>query len=85
MGCEKRPGPSSGSTAPFPATPSNTPGNVLGLISQARLPRFESPLDYEERFSGDRFGVLARCQADEKDELTRFFEENGAEIKTADG
>jgi molybdopterin-containing oxidoreductase family membrane subunit len=60
-------------------------GNVLGLISQARLPRFESPPDYEERFSGDRFGVLARCQADEKDELTRFFKENGAEIKTTDG
>ena len=57
-------------------------GNVLGLISQARLPRFETPAHYDERFSGDRFGVLARCRPDEKEELTRFFETNGAEIKT---
>jgi hypothetical protein len=49
-------------------------GNVLGLISQARLPRFETQPGYDERFSGDRFGVLARCSADERDELTRFFE-----------
>lgn len=58
-------------------------GNVLGLISQARLPRFGTPSHYDERFTGDRFGVLARCNADEEGELTRFFEENGAEIKTA--
>ena len=57
-------------------------GNVLGLISQARLPRFETPAHYDERFSGDRFGVLACCSEDEQDELTRFFETNGAEIKT---
>jgi hypothetical protein len=59
-------------------------GNVLGLISQARLPRFETPTYYDERFSGDRFGVLACCSADEQDELTRFFEANGAEINTDD-
>jgi hypothetical protein len=50
-------------------------GNVLGLISQARLPRFETPAHYDERFSGDCFGVLARCRPDERDELTRFFED----------
>ncbi len=59
-------------------------GNVLGLISQARLPRFDTQPGYDERFSGDHFGVLARCSAAEQDELTRFFKENGAEIKTAD-
>ncbi|MFO7715599.1 DUF3341 domain-containing protein [Desulfosarcina sp.] len=56
-------------------------GNVLGLISQARLPRFGTQAHYDERFSGDRFGVLARCSADEQDQLTHFLEENGAEIK----
>jgi Alternative complex III, ActD subunit len=56
-------------------------GNVLGLISQARLPRFGARPHYDERFSGDRFGVLARCSAAEQDELTRFFENNGAESK----
>ena len=60
-------------------------GNVLGLISQARLPRFETQSHYDERFSGDRFGVLASCGNDEQEALARFFEENGAEIKTADG
>jgi molybdopterin-containing oxidoreductase family membrane subunit len=59
-------------------------GNVLGLISQARLPRFDTQPLYDERFSGDHFGVLARCRMDEQEQLTRFFEENGAEIKTAD-
>lgn len=57
-------------------------GNVLGLISQARLPRFSTPPHYDERFTSDRFGVLARCDAGEQDALKRFFEENGAEIKT---
>ena len=56
-------------------------GNVLGLISQARLPRFDTQPGYDERFSGDRFGVLARCSAGEQGDLTRFFEQNGAEIK----
>lgn len=56
-------------------------GNVLGLISQARLPRFTPAPGYDERFSGDRFGVLARCTTGEKEKLTRFFEESGAETK----
>ena len=60
-------------------------GNVLGLISQARLPRFEKQPLYDERFSGDHFGILARCRVEERDELARFMEENGAEIKTDDG
>ena len=59
-------------------------GNVLGLISQARLPRFKTVPGYDERFSGDRFGVLARCTSSETEKLTRFFEENGAETKIVD-
>jgi len=60
-------------------------GNVLGLISQARLPRFETQPLYDERFSGSCFGVLASCHSNEREELSRFFEENGAEIKIDDG
>jgi hypothetical protein len=59
-------------------------GNVLGLISQARLPRFKMPRGYDARFTGDRFGVLARCANTEKEKLRRFFEENGAETKIVD-
>ena len=60
-------------------------GNVLGLISQARLPRFKPVPGYDERFTGDRFGVMARCASHEKEKLTRFFEESGAETKIING
>lgn len=60
-------------------------GNVLGLIAQARLPRFDGQAGYDERFSGGHFGVLARCGADQQDDLTRFFKKSGAEIKTMGG
>ncbi|MEJ2041308.1 MAG: DUF3341 domain-containing protein, partial [Desulfosarcinaceae bacterium] len=57
-------------------------GNVLGLISQARLPRFKIEDSYDPRFSRDRFGVLASCRAANQSGLYRFFEAKGAEIKT---
>lgn len=59
-------------------------GNVLGLIFQARLPRFKMPRGYDACFTGDRFGILARCANGEREKLTRFFEENGAETKIID-
>jgi len=59
-------------------------GNVLGLLSEARMPRFGTPPHYDIRFTGDRFGVLASCPLEEKQDLTRFFEENGAEIPSAE-
>ena len=57
-------------------------GNVLGLISQARLPRFKLEATYDPRFSGDRFGVLASCQPAHQGGLQQFFAAKGAEIKT---
>ena len=59
-------------------------GNVLGLISQARLPRFGMVTDYDPRFSGDRFGVLASCHSGEQGGLSEFFKSQGAEIKHPD-
>jgi Alternative complex III, ActD subunit len=56
-------------------------GNVLGLISQARLPRFKIDKTYDPRFTGDRFGVLASCQLAQQSGLHQFFEAKGAEIK----
>jgi len=55
-------------------------GNVLGLISQARLPRLDMPADYDPRFSGNRFGVLASCDQDRGPELMTFLKSSGAEI-----
>jgi molybdopterin-containing oxidoreductase family membrane subunit len=56
-------------------------GNVLGIISQARLPSFESYERYDSRVTGDRFGVLASCPPEEQGGLQRFFEAKGAEVK----
>ena len=57
-------------------------GNVLGLISQMRLPRLKLETSYDPRFSGDRFGILASCDAAHRGGLLQFFEAKGAEIKT---
>ena len=59
-------------------------GNVLGLISQARLPRFKQDEFYDPRFTGHKFGVLASCNASECNGLYHFFEAKGADIKTAE-
>ena len=59
-------------------------GNVLGLISQARLPRFKAAPGYDTRFSGGHFGILARCASAEKEKLRRFFEASGAETQIID-
>jgi hypothetical protein len=59
-------------------------GNVLGLISQMRLPRFRIDEKYDPRFSGHMFGVLASCEAQRKDDLYRFLEDKGAEINVFD-
>jgi molybdopterin-containing oxidoreductase family membrane subunit len=56
-------------------------GNVLGLISQARLPRFTVTPGYDPTFSGDRFGVLASCAAEEKSRLSDFLKDQGADIR----
>jgi len=56
-------------------------GNVLGLISQARLPRFKIATGYDPAFSGDRFGVMASCSSKEKGALSDFFKGQGADIK----
>lgn len=59
-------------------------GNVLGLISQARLPRFGPMEPYDPRLSGHKFGVLASCAVGQRKDLVRFFEAKGAEIKMCD-
>ena len=56
-------------------------GNVLGLISQARLPRFKIAEDYDPSFSADRFGLLVNCRPDEKRALVDWLESQEAEIK----
>ena len=59
-------------------------GNVLGLISLARLPRFNVDKRYDPRFSGRKFGVLASCDVQRKSDLYRLLEAKGAEINVFD-
>jgi molybdopterin-containing oxidoreductase family membrane subunit len=60
-------------------------GNVVGLISQARLPRLAGQSPYHPRVSGDHFGLAASCPADDFPALERFFQRMGADIVPAAG
>jgi len=59
-------------------------GNVIGLITQAGLPRFKHSQYYDPKCSADRFGILATCETGEFGELTNFFMERGAQVRTFD-
>ena len=56
-------------------------GNVLGLLTQTRLPSSRWFKYYDPRCSGEHFGVLAACEADQEDGLLDFFQKQGAEVK----
>ncbi len=56
-------------------------GNVVGLIHQMRLPEYKGLEQYDPRCSGDCFGVMASCKAEELEELKHFFQSKGGKIK----
>ena len=56
-------------------------GNVIGLLTQTRLPNFRGFKHYDPRCSGEHFGVLAACEIEKEDGLKDFFQKQGAEIK----
>ena len=55
-------------------------GNVAGLIHQMQLPEFTGLEEYDPRCSGEHFGILAACKADELEGLKAFFQTRGGEI-----
>ena len=57
-------------------------GNVIGLITQANLPKFNYSQDYAPECSADQYGILAACGPEKSDELEAFFTERGARIRT---
>ena len=59
-------------------------GNVIGLLTQTRLPNLRATEHYDPRCSGEHFGVLAACEPMEQDGLKDFFEKNGGEVKVFD-
>jgi len=56
-------------------------GNVIGLLTQMRLPNDAWLKYYDPRCSGEHFGVLATCEANQEDGLEDFFRQRGAEVK----
>lgn len=59
-------------------------GNIIGLLTQARLPRFKDLAQHDPRCTGDRFGILVSCVRGQEPKLSAFFKETGAEAKTFD-
>ena len=59
-------------------------GNVIGLLTQTRLPNLKGVTHYDPRCSGEHFGVLAACEPMQQDDLKDFFKQNGGEVKVFD-
>lgn len=55
-------------------------GNVIGLLTQMRIPNQKWLQYYDPRCSGEHFGVLAACNAEQEEGLTNLFKEQGAEV-----
>jgi hypothetical protein len=60
-------------------------GNVLGLLTQCRLPDFDGLKQYDPRCSGDRFGIVVSCEKGQQKDLEKFFENQGGEIGALTG
>jgi len=56
-------------------------GNVLGFLLQTNLPEFNSLQVYDERCSGEHFGILATCPEGQENNLVAFFQEKGGEAR----
>ena len=56
-------------------------GNVIGLLTQTRLPSYRWLRYYDSRCSAEHFGVLAACEVGQEDGLKDFFKNQGAEVR----
>ncbi len=57
-------------------------GNVIGLLTQAKLPEFKWEQYYDPRCSGSHIGIVASCEPENQGALSTFFRDKGAEIRT---
>jgi hypothetical protein len=55
-------------------------GNVLGILTQSRLPKSDLPRGYDPRCSGEHFGILASCPSGQGRALADFFRSRGGEV-----
>jgi len=56
-------------------------GNVLGLLTQGRLPNYKGLKHHDPRCTGEHFGVLASCAAEQEGGLKDFFKNQGGEVR----
>ena len=56
-------------------------GNVIGLLTQTRLPSYRWLRYYDPRCSGENFGVLAACEIGQEDGLKDLFQKQGAVVR----
>jgi len=56
-------------------------GNVLGLLVHGDLPDFQGVKRYDQRCSGEHFGILAVCREGEEGALVNFLRSKGGEVK----
>jgi len=54
-------------------------GTVLGLLTNARVPRLRLGPAFDPRFCSDRFGLFVRCQPGEVETVSRLLLGAGAE------
>jgi molybdopterin-containing oxidoreductase family membrane subunit len=59
-------------------------GNILGLLTQSRLPNYKLLQHHDPRCSGEHFGVLASCAAEQQEGLKDFFQKQGGEVSVFD-
>ena len=56
-------------------------GNIIGFLAFTRLPRYRNLDVYDERLSGEHYGVLAACDRERVSELEAFFRERGGDTR----
>ncbi|NOQ19023.1 MAG: DUF3341 domain-containing protein, partial [Desulfobacterales bacterium] len=59
-------------------------GNIIGMLTQTRLPSFKDFEHYDPRCSGEHFGILASCEPGQTEGLKDLFQKNGGEVKIFD-
>lgn len=55
-------------------------GNVVGMLTQMGLPNWKQTTPYDERCSGDSYGILVACETGDKENLFEFFKDHGGEV-----
>lgn len=56
-------------------------GNVIGLLTQTRLPNLKDLALYDPQCSGEHFGILASCAEGQQEGLMEFFKQKGGEAR----